>query len=357
MEQDDVGLGDLSSEAEGTVDSDRGSMIDSEGKDEELEEFGDVSEDDQRPKITLISDEEDDLFGDSEKGEEDEDSEENAKLKKKRPASFTDELAARIKVDMLSKPEEEQLYDDIFMPPKLTDEDFLPFASKEDLFGGGTGLFDNEESDLFAELPKVEATVEKETRAPINDGRNDVFSPSFLMEKEDKKLIEPITDKAEKFHGSIGLFDDDELKSNNTNSVSACSKQIPLQIDMYTYLFKSLPSSTENFKPFTQTPSKDQKSLFCDEEDSEDLFSSNQSIKPNNSSSSSSKVIARTPLSLFDEEDEEDRWNNAEEVNPASEFSQKRRPTQTASVVSHTTKKCLFEEEGEEDLFAVTEER
>nr|XP_008115938.1 PREDICTED: WASH complex subunit FAM21C [Anolis carolinensis] len=447
MEQDDVGLGDLSSD-EGSVDSDRGSMIDSEGKDEEeLEEFGDASEDDQRLKVTLISDEEEDLFGDSEKGEEDEecDLEQNLRPKNKRPASFTDELAARIKGATPTKPEEEQLSypkskknvtekeevpsdddDDIFKPPKLTDEDFLPFPSKEGLFGSGLGLFDNDESDLFAELPKGKATVEKETRSPINDepsskavrkvpagavslfpGGNDVFSPSFLLGKEDKKLIEPSTDKAQKFNGSVGLFDDEDFESTNANSISAKpttglfdaeqdlfkEKTVPTNIvknantdnKELTAGHKSLPSSAENNKPFTQTPSKDQKSLFSDEEDSEDLFSSHQSIKTNNSPLSSSKVTAKTSLSLFDEEDEEDlfgsapkmqkskphqqkatsllfssdeedQWNNAQEVNPASELSQKKKATQPAYSVSQTTKKCLFEEEGEEDIFAITEE-
>lgn len=35
--------------------------------------------------------------------------------------------------------------DDIFKPPKLTDEDFTPFGSRGGLFSGGTGLFDDEE--------------------------------------------------------------------------------------------------------------------------------------------------------------------------------------------------------------------
>ncbi|XP_060625293.2 WASH complex subunit 2-like isoform X1 [Anolis sagrei] len=444
MEQDDVGLGDLSSD-EGSVDSDRGSMIDSEGKDEEeLEEFGDGSEDDQRVKVTLISDEEEDLFGDSEKGEEDEecDLEQNSRVKNKRPTSFTDELATRIKGPMATESEEEQLSytksrrnvaekedvssddDDIFKPPKLTDEDFLP--PKEGLFGGGLGLFDNDESDLFAELPKGKATVEKETPSPINDepsskavrkvpagavslfpGGNNVFSPSFLLEKEDKKSIEPTTDKAQKFNGTVGLFDDEDFESTNTNSVSGkpTTGLFDAEQDLFkektvvtnivkntntdnkdpTAGHKSLPSSAENAKPFVQAPSKDQKSLFSDEEDSEDLFSSHQTIKTNNSPLSSSKVTAKTSLSLFDEEDEEDlfgsapkmqksrphqekatsllfssdeedQWNNSQEVNPPSEFSQKKKATQPAYSVSHTTKKCLFEEEGEEDIFAITEE-
>lgn len=35
--------------------------------------------------------------------------------------------------------------DDIFKPPKLTDEDFTPFGSRGGLFSGGTGLFDDDE--------------------------------------------------------------------------------------------------------------------------------------------------------------------------------------------------------------------
>ncbi|XP_066476596.1 WASH complex subunit 2A-like isoform X1 [Tiliqua scincoides] len=456
MEQDDVGLGDLSSE-EGSVDSDRGSMIDSEGKDEEEleEEFGNISEEDQKPRITLMSDEDDDdLFGDSEKGEEEEeDLEENARLRKKRPTSFTDELTARIKGDVPYKQTEEQLSDtktkmavkdkeeigipsdddeDIFKPPKLTDEDFSPFSSKGGLFSGGTGLFDDDdESDLFAELPKGEDATEKEARVPINDepsskavrkvpagavslfpGSNDVFSPSpFLTNKEDKKLTEPVSDKASQLGTSVSLFDDDDdFKPNKKSSVSARSAD-----DLFDYvdedLFKgkpdvasvvnhaakeskevvsgnkSQPSSAENIKTVTQTLPKDHKSLFSDEEDSEqDLFSSNQTIKSKSSSVSSSKVTAKMPLSLFEDEDEEelfgsvpktqvskppkekaksllfssdeeDHWNITKEIKPASRDNQKKETMNSVPAVSHTINKSgLFEEEGEEDLFAITKD-
>ncbi|XP_013930123.1 PREDICTED: WASH complex subunit FAM21-like [Thamnophis sirtalis] len=187
MEQDDVGLGDPSSE--GSVDGDHGSLMDSEGKEEEeLEELGTISDEDQKQRAVLMSDEDEDIFGDYEKGEEEDgDLEENTTLK--RPTSFTDELAARIKREEPSKEQKEQLYsknkttvtikedvdadsddDDIFKPPKLTDEDFSPFGSKDGLFSGGTGLFDDDEKDLFAELPKEEK--EKEARIPINDSKN-----------------------------------------------------------------------------------------------------------------------------------------------------------------------------------------
>ncbi|XP_033004318.1 WASH complex subunit 2C isoform X4 [Lacerta agilis] len=444
MEQDDVGLGDLSSE-EDSVDSDRGSMIDSEGKDEEdLEEFENASEEDHKPRTALMSDE-DDFFGDSEKGEDDDeegDLEENARLKKKRPTSFTDELAARIKGE-----EEEQSYTknkttvtnkeesvssdddgDIFKPPKLTDEDFSPFCSKDGLFSGGTGLFDDEESDLFSELPKGEDVMEKESRVPINDepsskptrkvpagavslfpGGNDVFSPSsFLKGKEDKKLAEPVTDKAPR-HEDVGLFDDDDddddggkLESNKKNFISAkpAADLFEGEEDLFqekpditnvinkaakenkdfTAGDKSQPSA-ENVGTSTQTFSKGHKSLFSDEEDSEDLFS----YPPKSKSSSSSKVTTKTSLSLFEDEDEEglfgsipkaqiskppvkkatsllfssdeeDHWNIGQEVKPASESSQKKEPTKSASAASHIVKTSLFEEEGEEDLFVITKD-
>ncbi|XP_053243711.1 WASH complex subunit 2A-like isoform X6 [Podarcis raffonei] len=441
MEQDDVGLGDLSSE-EGSVDSDRGSMIDSEGKDEEdLEEFENASEEDHKPRTALMSDE-DDFFGDSEKGEDDDeegDLEENARLKKKRPTSFTDELAARIKGEeeeqshaknkaTVTNKEESVSSDDdgdIFKPPKLTDEDFSPFCSKDGLFSGGTGLFDDEESDLFSELPKGEDVMEKESRVPINDepsskptrkvpagavslfpGGNDVFSPSsFLKGKEDKKLAEPVTDKAPR-HEDVGLFDDDDdggkLESNKKSFISA--KPAADLFEGEEDLFKEKPDittvtnkaakenkdftagdksqpSAENVRSSTQTFSKGHKSLFSDEEDSEDLFSYPSKSK----SSSSSKVTTKTSLSLFEDEDEEglfgstpkaqiskppvkkatsllfssdeeDHWNIGQEVKPAYESSQKKEPTKSASAASHTVKTGLFEEEGEEDLFVITKD-
>ncbi|XP_034993539.1 WASH complex subunit 2A isoform X3 [Zootoca vivipara] len=441
MEQDDVGLGDLSSE-EGSVDSDRGSMIDSEGKDEEdLEEFENASEEDHKPRTALMSDE-DDFFGDSEKGEDDDeegDLEENAKLKKKRPTSFTDELAARIKGEeegqsytknktTVTNKEESVSSDDdgdIFKPPKLTDEDFSPFCSKDGLFSGGTGLFDDEESDLFSELPKGVDVMEKESRVPINDepsskptrkvpagavslfpGGNDVFSPSsFLKGKEDKKQAEPVTDKAPR-HEDVGLFDDDDdggkLESNKKSFISA--KPAADLFESEEDLFKEKPDitnvtnkaakenkdftagdksqpSAENVGSSTQTFSKGHKSLFSDEEDSEDLFSYPSKSK----SSSSSKVATKTSLSLFEDEDEEglfgsmpkaqiskppvkkatsllfssdeeDHWNIGQEVKPASESRQKKEPTKSASTASHTVKTGLFEEEGEEDLFVITKD-
>ncbi|XP_058041417.1 WASH complex subunit 2A-like isoform X11 [Ahaetulla prasina] len=346
MEQDDVGLGDPSSE--GSVDGDHGSLIDSEGKEEEeLEEFGTISDEDQKQRTVLMSDEDEDLFGDYEKGEEEDgDLEENTTLK--RPTSFTDELAARIKREELSK---EQLHtknkttvtikedvnddsddDDIFKPPKLTDEDFSPFGSKDGLFSGGTGLFDDDEKDLFAELPKEEK--EKEARIPINDTKS-----------------------------SVDFFDvDGDLFKEKPDIVNIAKN--------------SQHSSAERFKNLTPTSFTSQKNLFSDEEDAEDLFASHQPTEVKNSTSSSTKVMT---LSLFDDEeeedlfgsvpklskssqertatlflssDEEDHCNNKKEVKATSEGSKKKEAVKSAYGASPAIKRGLFEEgrEGEDDF-------
>ncbi|XP_043406475.1 WASH complex subunit 2C isoform X12 [Chelonia mydas] len=460
MERDDVGLGDFSSE-EGSVDSDRGSVIDSEENNEE--------------RRTFVSDEEEeedgcDLFGDSEK--EEEDLEENTRPKKKRPTSFADELAARIKGDVPSKQDEEQSSlsaeiktkktvkekkevrvpsdddeDDIFKPPKLTDEDFSPFGSKGGLFSGGMGLFDNEEeSDLFAEAPRGEDLKEKELRAPINDepstnasrkvpagavslfpGGNDVFSSaSVLTEKENKKPVEQSAEKATKQPGKVSLFDDDDdffveptnkhLKSVKAtadffdNDESDLFKKKPEVVPAAVSKVaegrkesmggkKSQPSSTEDSKPSSDILPKNQRGLFSDEEDSEDLFSSSLTGKSKSTSLPPSKSATKAPLSLFDDEDEEDlfgtapakkqqskppqekakqseplkkasgslfssdeedHWNVSKPAKPISEDIRKGEPAKPVSAVDPAKvvkKTSLFEEdEEEEDLFAITKD-
>ncbi|XP_074814660.1 WASH complex subunit 2C isoform X4 [Natator depressus] len=439
MERDDVGLGDFSSE-EGSVDSDRGSVIDSEENNEEEsdDEFGNPSEDDQKPvrRRTFVSDEEEeedgcDLFGDSEK--EEEDLEENTRPKKKRPTSFADELAARIKGDVPSKQDEEQSSlsaeiktkktvkekkevrvpsdddeDDIFKPPKLTDEDFSPFGSKGGLFSGGMGLFDNEEeSDLFAEAPRGEDLKEKELRAPINDepstkalwkvpagavslfpGGNDVFSSaSVLTEKENKKPVEQSAENATKQPGKVSLFDDDddffvEPTNKHLKSVKATAdffdndegdlfkkkpEVVPAAVSKVAEGRKesmggkkSQPSSTEDSKPSSDILPKNQRGLFSDEEDSEDLFSSSLTGKSKSTSLPPSKSVTKAPLSLFDDEDEEDHWNVSKPAKPISEDIRKGEPAKPVSAVDPAKvvkKTSLFEEdEEEEDLFAITKD-
>ncbi|OPJ84416.1 WASH complex subunit 2A isoform X7 [Patagioenas fasciata] len=475
MEQDDVGLGDLSSE-EGSVDSDRGSVIDSEEKDEEEsdDEFGNPSEDDQKTRTAQMSDEDDyeacDLFDSEKEEDEDGDLDESTRPKKKRPTSFADELAARIKGEVPAKQGEEcsslpsetktrktlkekkevrvpsDDEDDIFKPPKLTDEDFTPFGSRGGLFSGGTGLFDDEESDLFAEAPKGEESKEREEQDPISEasstkslkkvpagavslfpGGSDVFSSTVIVEK-DKKSAAQSTEKTLKQPGKVVLFDDDD-----DDFFVGATKKPPDSVKSTADLFdddeegdlfkekpaispvfagttketeshreavmeqKSQPSSGEDFKTLSETPPRKQKSLFSDEEDSEDLFSSSKTVKSKATSLPTSKSMTKTSLSLFDDDeedlfgvvpvkkqqekpleekakqseslkkassllfssDEEEHWNVSKPAKLPSEDDQKEDPAKPASTVSQakTVKKMsLFEEEDEEDLFAITKE-
>ncbi|KAI1236368.1 hypothetical protein IHE44_0001657 [Lamprotornis superbus] len=455
MEQDDVGLGDLSSE--GSVDSDRGSVIDSEEKDEEEsdDEFGNPSEDDQKTRVAQMSDEDDDdgcdLFDSEKEEDEDGDIDESIKTKKKRPTSFADELAARIKGEVPVRQDEEcsslssetktrktpkekkevrvpsdDEDDDIFKPPKLTDEDFTPFGSRGGLFSGGTGLFDDEESDLFAEAPKREESKKREERVSVSEGGSDVFS-STVIEEKDKKSAAPSTEKTPKQPGKVVLFDNDD------DFFVEATKKPPAPVKSTADLFddddegdlfkekpaipsvlagttketqnyreaimekKSQPSSGEDFKPLSETPPRKQRGLFSDEEDSEDLFSSSKPVKSKATSLPTSKSMTKAPLSLFDDDeedlfgvgpakkheekppeerakqsgplkkasslffssDEEEHWNVSKPAKLPSEDGQKEDPAKPASTVSQvkdvkTT--SLFEEEDEEDLFAITKE-
>uniref|UniRef100_A0A8C7QZY8 FAM21/CAPZIP domain-containing protein n=1 Tax=Oncorhynchus mykiss TaxID=8022 RepID=A0A8C7QZY8_ONCMY len=173
MEQDDVGLGDLSSE-EISIDSDRDSVIDSEdGKDADQSDE-DFDQDEEGPssikkKSSMLSDddegEESDIFGESDKDDDDDDDDEC--ITNTGPSSFADELAARIKGEPISKPEGDRTSiedesEELFGPPKMEDEDFSPFGGKGGLFSGGRGLFDDDdEGDLFSDAPKQPVAEEK----------------------------------------------------------------------------------------------------------------------------------------------------------------------------------------------------
>uniref|UniRef100_A0A667I7M3 WASH complex subunit 2A n=1 Tax=Lynx canadensis TaxID=61383 RepID=A0A667I7M3_LYNCA len=382
MEQEDVGLGELSSE-EGSVGSDRGSIADSEENEEEEsdEDFATHSDNDQNRHTAQMSDEEEDddgcdIFADSEKEEEDiEDIEENTRPKKSRPTSFADELAARIKGEAASQVEEQILSigegkprkalkekkdrrtpsddeeDNLFAPPKLTDEDFSPFGSRGGLFSGGKGLFDDEdeESDLFTEAPQ-----DQEARSSVNAvsssskpgkkipagavsvflGDTDVFGATSVPSlKEPQKPEQAAPRKSPYPPAPAGLFDDDDddddffagssSKPSKTDKVkSTASIFDDEEGDLFKEKAAALPEATVNqtdekkaraekkvtqpsnksLKPLSET--KTQKGLFSDEEDSEDLFSSQNVSKSKEASLLPSKLP--TSVSLFDDEDEED---------------------------------------------------
>uniref|UniRef100_A0ABI7WTA8 FAM21/CAPZIP domain-containing protein n=1 Tax=Felis catus TaxID=9685 RepID=A0ABI7WTA8_FELCA len=382
MEQEDVGLGELSSE-EGSVGSDRGSIADSEENEEEEsdEDFATHSDNDQNRHTAQMSDEEEDddgcdIFADSEKEEEDiEDIEENTRPKKSRPTSFADELAARIKGEAASQVEEQILSigegkprktlkekkdrrtpsddeeDNLFAPPKLTEEDFSPFGSRGGLFSGGKGLFDDEdeESDLFTEAPQ-----DQEARSSVNAvsssskpgkkipagavsvflGDTDVFGATSVPSlKEPQKPEQPAPRKSPYPPAPAGLFDDEDddddffaassSKPSKTDKVkSTASIFDDEEGDLFKEKAAALPEATVNQtdekkaraekkvtqpsnkspKPLSET--KTQKGLFSDEEDSEDLFSSQNVSKSKEGSLLPSKLP--TSVSLFDDEDEED---------------------------------------------------
>uniref|UniRef100_A0A8C8BIQ0 FAM21/CAPZIP domain-containing protein n=1 Tax=Otus sunia TaxID=257818 RepID=A0A8C8BIQ0_9STRI len=403
MEQDDVGLGDLSSE-EGSVDSDRGSVMDSEEKDEEEsdDEFGNPSEDDQKTRTAQMSDEEDydgcDLFDSEKEEDEDGDLDESTRVKTKRPTSFADELAARIKGEVPVKQDEEcsslssetktrknlkekkevrvppdDEDDDIFKPPKLTDEDFTPFGSRGGLFSGGTGLFDDEESDLFAESPKGEESKEREEQVPISE----VKSTADLFDDDDEGDLF-------KEKPAIPPMVAGTTKETESHRETVMEK-------------KSQASSGEDFKPLSEKPPRKQRGLFSDEEDSEDLFSSSKTLKSKATSLPTSKSMTKAPLSLFDDDeedffgvvpakkqqekppeekakqseplkkassllfssDEEEHWDVSKPAKLPSEDDGKEDPPKPASTISQAKavkKTSLFEEEDDEDLFAITKE-
>nr|XP_030699915.1 WASH complex subunit 2C-like isoform X15 [Globicephala melas] len=435
MEQEDVGLGELSSE-EGSVGSDRGSIADSEEENEEEEsdeDFANHSDNDQNRHTAQMSDEEEDddgcdIFADSEKEEEDtEDTEENSRPKKSRPTSFADELAARIKGDAASRVEEEQTSlspgeakprktlkekkerktpsddeeDNLFAPPKLTDEDFSPFGSRGGLFSGGKGLFDDEdeESDLFMDAPQ-----DRGARASVNEasssskpgkkipagavsvflGDTDVFgatrAPSL---KEAQKPEQPTPGKSSYLPAPAGLFDDDDddddffaasrSKPPKTDKVkSTASIFDDEEGDLFKEKAAALPEATvsqtdenkeraekkvtlpssKNLKPLSET--KTHKGLFSDEDDSEDLFSSQSVSKSKDASLLPSKLP--TSVSLFDDEDEEDNLFGATAAKKQSSslLTQSQEKTKPSELSKKKASALLFSSD-EEDQWNITD--
>ncbi|XP_019786835.2 WASH complex subunit 2 isoform X14 [Tursiops truncatus] len=436
MEQEDVGLGELSSE-EGSVGSDRGSIADSEEENEEEEsdeDFANHSDNDQNRHTAQMSDEEEDddgcdIFADSEKEEEDtEDIEENSRPKKSRPTSFADELAARIKGDAASRVEEEQTSlspgeakprktlkekkerktpsddeeDNLFAPPKLTDEDFSPFGSRGGLFSGGKGLFDDEDeeqSDLFMDAPQ-----DRGARASVNEasssskpgkkipagavsvflGDTDVFgatrAPSL---KEAQKPEQPTPGKSSYLPAPAGLFDDDDddddffaasrSKPPKTDKVkSTASIFDDEEGDLFKEKAAALPEATvsqtdenkeraekkvtlpssKNLKPLSET--KTHKGLFSDEDDSEDLFSSQSVSKSKDASLLPSKLP--TSVSLFDDEDEEDNLFGATAAKKQSSslLTQSQEKTKPSELSKKKASALLFSSD-EEDQWNITD--
>ncbi|XP_037661230.1 WASH complex subunit 2-like isoform X9 [Choloepus didactylus] len=359
MEQEDVGLGELSSE-EGSIGSDRGSIMDSEEEKEEEESDEDTANhsdscQNQHPgQMSEEEEEEDgcDLFADSEKEEEEiEDMEESSRLKS-RPTSFADELAARIRGDTTGRGEEEQAGvtrrgsqgqakprkmvkekkerrapsddedDNLFVPPKLTDEDFSPFGSRGGLFSGGKGLFDDdEESDLFTEAPK-----DQDVRASANEDK--VKSTADIFDDEEGEL----------FKEKTVALPEATIKQTEENKARAEKKV-------------TLPSS-KNLKPSSETNT--QKGLFSDEEDSEqDLFTYQNASKSKSAPSLPGKLP--TPVSLFDDDEEDNLFGaTAVKKQTSSLLIQNQEKTKLSEPAKKKTSALLFSSD-EEDQWNITD--
>lgn len=301
MEQDDVGLGDLSSD-EMSVDSDRDSVIDSEDGKEAVQSDEDFNQDDDheptniKKKSSMISfdddDEEDDdsdIFGESDKEED------NDFTKNTGPSSFADELAARIKGEPVnklegdraslaskkkikvrkepksSKPPADEDSDDMFKPPKMDDDDLSPFGGKSGLFSGGRGLFDDDdEGDLFSEAPKPPPSEERKAPSESMISTVKTTEPS----KSGKKIPA----------GGVSIFPDNLFSSGNeSDTEESKTNGIP--------------------PPRTNTISKQVGGgLFDDEEDEDDFFG-NKSLKR---SDSTGKERLKKAVDLFVEEEDED---------------------------------------------------
>lgn len=248
MDQEDVGLGDLSSD-EMSVGSDRDSVIESdiEEGDELSDEYSDQDEEvhgnfKKKPSIASYDDadeenedEDSDIFGGSDKDEDE--------LRKDTGLpSFADELAARIKGETPHKPEADRTslssgpsitqkksktkkepkpqveddQDEMFKPPKMEDEEYSPFGGKGGLFSGGKGLFDDDdEGDLFSDAPKNEP-VEKEkavTQATETLKTKKIPTGAVSIFPESKRIQSPVKPKVQAApkRASVGggLFDDE----------------------------------------------------------------------------------------------------------------------------------------------------
>ncbi|XP_065376095.1 WASH complex subunit 2A-like [Macaca fascicularis] len=165
-------------------------------------------------------------------------------------------------------------------------------------------------------------------------GDTDVFGAASVPSlKEPEKPEQPTPRKGPYVPPPTGLFDDDDddddffsaprSKPSKTGKVQSAANIFgDEEGDLFKEKAQALPEATvsqtdenkaraekkvtlpssKNLKPSSET--KTQKSLFSDEEDSEDLFSSQSASKLKCASQLPSKLP--TSVSLFDDEDEED---------------------------------------------------
>ncbi|KAF6726845.1 WASH complex subunit FAM21, partial [Oryzias melastigma] len=344
MEQDDVGLGDLSSD-EMSVDSDRDSVIESEDGKEAINSDDDFDRDSEihkkKSSLTSTEDNEDgedsDIFGDSDEDDED--------INNTDPSLFTKELAARIRAEPVSKPEGDRASlvskrskgrkksksaasiadgedsDDMFKPPKMDEEDdYSPFGGKSGLFSGGKGLFDDDdEDDLFSEKSKP-ASHEGKTNESLK-------STTAESSKPEKRIPA----------GAVSIFPDNNLFASKQDSDSEESRG------------SGTSAAKNNAAGAAKTGGG---GLFDnDDEDDDDFFSGNSLKKPNSVVQEKPKL--KKAVDLFDDEDGEDIFNEKyspqptqakrEAVEEKPKSSEKKMPPGAVSVFGPGTKSLLSE--------------
>ncbi|KAM6922649.1 WASH complex subunit 2 [Lycodopsis pacificus] len=316
MEQEDVGLGDLSSD-EMSVDSDRDSVIESEDGKEAIHSDDDFNQEEDevhnniRKKSSMLSyeegdeeeeDEDSDIFGESDNDDDDDDDDDDS-TKNTGPSSFADELAARIKGEPVHKPEgdraslsskkksksrkeakpskpqaAEEDSDDMFKPPKMDDDDFSPFGGKSGLFSGGKGLFDDEEEgDLFSEAPKAPVSEEKRV---LNESMKST-SRTAESDKSAKKIPA----------GAVSIFPDNSLFSPRIGSDSVESKENGTPVPKTNAASKQVPAGAG----FGERGG----GLFDEEDEDDDFFSGKSLTK----SDSAGHKKPKKAVDLFDEDD------------------------------------------------------
>ncbi|XP_070696786.1 WASH complex subunit 2 [Pempheris klunzingeri] len=308
MEQEDVGLGDLSSD-EMSVDSDRDSVIESEDGKEAVHSDEDFNhEEDEghsiiKKKSSMLSyeddeeeeeDEDSDIFGESDRDDDDD-------TKNTGPSSFADELAARIKGESGSKAEGDRTSltskkkskgrkepkpakpqaadedsDDMFKPPKMDDDEFSPFGGKSGLFSGGRGLFDDDdEGDLFSEAPKPPVSEEKKV---LNESMKST-AQSSESDKPAKKIPS----------GGISVFPDNSLFSSGNDSDSVESTE------------NGTPSASKNVPAASAVGGGG--GLFDDDDEDDDFFGGKSLNKAG--SAGHEKPKPKKAIDLFEDEDED----------------------------------------------------
>ncbi|XP_036037786.1 WASH complex subunit 2C [Onychomys torridus] len=288
MEQEDVGLGELSSE-EGSVGSNRGSIVDSEEEKEEEEsdeDFASRSDNDQNQHTTQMSDEEEDddgdLFVDSEKeGDDIEDIEENAKSK--RPTSFADELAARIKGDISNQLKEEQIDGKLQKTMKEKKERRTPPDEVDNLFGSAPAKKQvsslqphSQEKPKPSEQPQKKASAllfssDEEDQWNITDSHTKL-APDSTSKGWDSRTSQGQEAKAVK---KTNLFEEDDDEVDLFAIAKDSQKKTPRtsllfedDADSGSSLFgfppASVPPATMKKESISEVPS-----LFSDEEENE----------------------------------------------------------------------------------------